>query len=250
MARGRGRPALDPEEKAARKAERDAKAAVHDWDARLPSEPEKRVELLDGLRRKQDDLAEQTKGIRDEIHVSGEIKRLTKVFGLRKPALNVKRIMDRLPSEEERTAVWHQVQMMASDCKWDSAPGLFDVDMIGRTAPEDGSIFDKTGAGEKQAAERGDDPGRARKRGGGPPAAPVDTGSLSTEPGGEAEQAFNAANAAAGMGDFRAEEADEPDVRARFMREQPDPEPVAKPARGKRKAPLEGADASGSYSLS
>ena len=202
---GRGRPKLTDDQK-----------AVNDWDARLPAEPERRCEILDGLRRKEETLREQTKEIRDEIHVSGEVKRLTSVFGIRKAAINVKRIIDKLGSPEEVTAVWHQVQMMASDFKWDSAPGLFDITTIGKTAPENGSIFDKTSSGEKQASERGDDPGRARKRGGkGAAPAPVDTGKLSDD---EALAVFEANKDKAPKPPGAADE-DEADLRPRFMRQ-------------------------------
>jgi hypothetical protein len=232
----RGRPRMSDEEKEAAKAAREASKAIHDWDARLPADPEKRSELIEVLVARTEKLSADLKELRDEAHISGDIKRLVDVFGLRKPAIKIAMIMEKLGSAEEQTAVFRQVLMIGSDRKWDSAPDLFDVAQVGTKAPEEGTIFDKTGAGEAVAAERGDDPGRANKRRGKgePPPAPVDTGALSPE---ETERRLREANAASGMAEV---ESNPEDLRPRFMREN---DPTGE-------GPLPGAgQTSGSYKL-
>jgi hypothetical protein len=92
----------------------------------------------------------------------------------------------RLPADDRSRAV-RQIKHLIARLPIDDQPEL-PLYEPGSVAADEGSIFDKTGAGEAQAAERGDDPGKAGKRKSAePPAAPKDTGALSPE---EAKAAF------------------------------------------------------------
>lgn len=229
----RGRPKLSEDEKARRKEQRLASSAAADWEARLPADPEKRRELFAELHRKRERVASAVKEIKDEVHVAGEVKMLKSVYGFRPETIRIDEIMSKLDPETQ-TAVWRQIQVRANDAKWDSAPGLFDISAVGATAPEQGSVFDKTASGERHDAERRDDPAKAGKRNGkGAEPKPAETPSMSMD---DAEKAFRA-NASKAPQPADPEEDDDKDLRPRHLQE------------NERQRGLEGADGEGTYRL-
>lgn len=188
MAR-RGRAPMSPEQKKAKKdriAADKAQALAANALAKLPSEKEQRDELfreLDAC------LSSQQSAAGD---VSAQKKRMHQVFGITKQAMQIRSILNKCP-DGVYEATMQQVQLFMADTnrpiqlsmKLEPGKGVAD---------DQGSIFDKTSAGEHVGAERGDDPGRASKRAGGPPPAPTPTPGIPLE---EAEAKFKAAGEAA-----------------------------------------------------
>jgi hypothetical protein len=221
----RGRPALDPEEKARRKEDRLASKFQGMADnalAKLPAEQSRRDELFaerDAIKSKQQEAAGD---------LSAHIKRMSEVFGLTKPAIRIRDILRKCRDGEYEATV-QQVKVLVEDMGRPFQLSMFEAKPGQGVAEDTGSLFDGTSAGERQAAERGDDPGRANKRAGGPPPAPVDTGKLSDE---EALARFEAANAA--KAGTSADDDGDPDLRPRFLQGQPDPEPEVKAPRRQR----------------
>jgi hypothetical protein len=64
---------------------------------------------------------------------------------------------------DDRSRAVRQIKHLIARLPIDDQPEL-PLYEPGSVAADEGSIFDKTGAGEAQAAERGDDPGKAGKR--------------------------------------------------------------------------------------
>lgn len=155
----RGRPRISPEAKAAKKerAEADkASALAANALAKLPAEKEKRDELWQEL----EALKSEASGVSGSI--SAQKKRMTEVFGITKAAMQIRAILNKCRAGEYEATV-EQVQLFMQDTnrpiqlsmKLEPGKGVAD---------DQGSVFDKTSAGEHVEAERGDDPGRARKR--------------------------------------------------------------------------------------
>lgn len=184
MAR-RGRPSLSPEQKKAKKerAEADkAQALASNALAKLPAEKEKRDELWQEL----DALIAEGQGVAGSI--SAQKKRMSEVFGITKVAMQIRKILNKCRSGEYEATV-EQVTLFMADT---NRPFQFSMKLEpGKGVADDqGSIFDKTAAGEQVGAERGDDPGRARKSSGGPPPAPTPTPGIPLD---EAEVKFKEA---------------------------------------------------------
>lgn len=237
MAR-RGRPPLSTEEKARRKEQKEAGKAQFQADnalAKMPAEEGRRNELFmerDAIIAKKQEAAGD---------LSSHMKRMQEVFGLTKPAIRIRDILRKCRDGEYEATV-QQVGILVRDMGRPFQLSMFSAEPGQGVKEDDRSVFDKTASGERTAAERGDDPGRARKRRGKgeAPAAPVDTGKLSEE---EALAKFEEAKAANPPGGATADEDDDADVRPRFMRQAED-EPDGPPP-----APLAGAEGSGSYKL-
>lgn len=166
MARGR-RPS-SPEQKAAKKeraAADKAEALAGNALAKLPAEKEKRDELWQEL----DALKSEASGVSGSI--SAQKKRMNEVFGITKAAMQIRAILNKCRAGEYEATV-QQVQLFMADT---NRPFQLSMSLEpGKGVADDqGSVFDKTGSGDKVAADRGDDPGRARKSVGGPPRAPA-----------------------------------------------------------------------------
>lgn len=163
----RGRPRLSPEAKAAKKekvAADKAAALAANALAKIPEEKERRDELW----RELDALIAEGQGVAGQI--SQQKKRMTEVFGITKPAMAIRKILNRCRDGEYEATV-EQVALFMRDT---NRPFQLSMKLEpGKGVQEDGgSVFDKTSAGENVSAERGDDPGRASKRRG-PPAPPA-----------------------------------------------------------------------------
>lgn len=239
---GRGRPKLSEEDKAARKEERELNAA-RDWGAKMPKDDEQRTEAFVILRANEQKLKDTTAKAKESVTEARD--RLTKQHGWHKAVIAFDALMEK-QSAGVRAMIWRQLKQRSKDAFWDTQFDMFDESGgVGEQGSDTGPVMDSANVGERQAAERGDDPGRARKRSGGPPPAPVDTGSLDNSPRGEAEKLFEAASKPKGDNVVTlkpnppaapADEEDERDLRARFMQPQEEPAPAPKAKRSRAKA--------------
>lgn len=184
----RGRPRLSPEAKSAKKerAEADkASALAANALAKLPAEKEKRDELWQEL----EALKSEASGVSGSI--SAQKKRMTEVFGITKAAMQIRAILNKCRAGEYEATV-EQVQLFMQDTnrpiqlsmKLEPGKGVAD---------DQGSVFDASHSGETVGAERGDDPGRARKSASAPPAPPPPSPAISLD---EARAKFEATKAA------------------------------------------------------
>lgn len=165
----RGRPRISPEAKAdkkARAAAAKAQALASNALAAIPQDKD----LRDEFWRELDSLTAEGKGIAGQI--SQHKKRGNELWKVTKQAMQIRAILMRCPDGVYEATV-EQVQLFMQDT---NRPIQLSMKLEpGKGVAEDeGSIFDKTSAGEHVEAERGDDPGRARKRSG-PPAPPAAT---------------------------------------------------------------------------
>lgn len=163
----RAHPRLSPEAKAAKKekaAADKAAALAANALAKIPEEKERRDELW----RELDALVAEGQGVAGQI--SHQKKRMTEVFGITKPAMAIRKILNKCRDGEYEATV-EQVALFMRDT---NRPFQLSMKLEpGKGVAEDeGSVFDKTNAGEHVGAERSDDPGRASKRRG-PPAPPA-----------------------------------------------------------------------------
>lgn len=100
-------------------------------------------------------------------------KRQAKLYKVEPKTLKMLNDVRGLP-DGRRQRVIRQFMFLVKQLGLDDQLDLFnDTAAAGGADPDEGSIFDKTGSGDKVSAERGDDPGRARKSVGGPPKAPA-----------------------------------------------------------------------------
>src|SRR5687767_13700803 len=163
MARPR-KAALTPEQRAERKdAKRKAAElnAARDWGAKMPADPQMRKDAFEVLRKAEAEVKQAQDWAKTEFDLDGCKRRLTEVHGWHKAVIVFDKQMAGL-SEGMRARVWRQLQRRAADAAWD-AQGEFDLEAAGKTTEDTGSVFDSTTAGEAQATERGDDPGRASR---------------------------------------------------------------------------------------
>jgi len=180
----RGRRSLTPEEKQQRKDSKNADKAQALADnalAKLPADKDRRNELW----RELDALRSEGHGVSGQI--SQHKKRMHEVFGVTKSAMQIRAILAKCKDGEYEATV-QQVQLFLDDM---GRPIQLSMNLEpGKGVAEDsGSVFDKSTSGERHDAERGDDPGRARRRSvpSGPPPAPSPAMPLD-----EAEAAFTA----------------------------------------------------------
>lgn len=169
------RPRMSPEAKAAKKeraAADKAAALAANALAKLPAEKEARDELW----RELDGLIAEGQGVAGSI--SAQKKRMQDVFGITKQAMQIRKILNAC-RDGVYEATCEQVQLFMADT---NRPFQLAMKLEpGKGVQEDGgSVFDKTSAGEHVEAERGDDPGRARKRSAAPPA-PTPTPNVGVE---------------------------------------------------------------------
>lgn len=165
-----------PEAKAAKKeraAADKAEALAANALAKLPAEKESRDELWQEL----DALKSEASGVSGSI--SAQKKRMTEVFGITKAAMQIRAILNKCRSGEYEATV-QQVQLFMADT---NRPFQLSMSLEpGKGVADDqGSVFDSSRSGETVAAERGDDPGRASKRRGPPPAPVVTTPNVGVE---------------------------------------------------------------------
>lgn len=164
----RGRPRTSPEAKAAKKAEKEAANAQNiaaDALSKIPEEPERVREFFDELRACKSE-ARSAAG-----NTSAQKKRMHEVFGIDPVTTAIIEKLESLKSGR-RECVIRQVRRLCEMLGLDAQLDLFNDNASGKTDPDEGSVFDRTGAGAAVGAERGDDPGRASKRRG-PPAPPA-----------------------------------------------------------------------------
>jgi len=184
----RGKPRLSPEQKAAKKeraAADKASALAANALAKLPAEKERRDELWQELE------ACKTASATAAGEMSAHKKRMTETFGITKAAIKIRGILDACKAGEYEATV-EQVTLFMQDT---NRPFQFSMKLEpGKGVADDqGSVFDKTGAGDHVAAERGDDPGRAQRRSGQPPAPAAPTPGIPLD---EAEAKFKEAKEA------------------------------------------------------
>lgn len=108
-------------------------------------------------------------------------KRQAKLYRVEPKALKMLNDVRGLP-DGRRQRVIRQFMFLVKQLGLDDQLDLFnDTAAAGGAEPEEGSVFDKTSSGDKVAAERGDDPGRASKRRGPPAPPPVTTPNVGVE---------------------------------------------------------------------
>lgn len=181
MARGRKR--KSDAQKAAEAQSRAADALV-----RLPQDKDARVALFSELDELKDAARDAANGVGEQK------KRMAKVFGLDPVAIQIIQKLRSLPTGR-REATIRQVRLAIDDFEMDAQLDLFLDDAApGGVEPDNGSVFDATASGERHDAERGDDPGRARKRQTKVPAPVEGTPGIPLD---EAERLFTEANKAA-----------------------------------------------------
>lgn len=167
---------LSPEQKTAKKeraAADKASALAANALAKIPAEKERRDELW----RELDTAVSAQQSAAGEV--SAQKKRMTEVFGITKEAMQIRKILNKCPDGVYQATV-EQVALFMQDTnrpiqlamKLEPGKGVQD---------DEGSVFDKTNAGDHVSAEHGDDPGRARKRSAAPPAAPAATPNVGVE---------------------------------------------------------------------
>jgi hypothetical protein len=234
----RGRKALSPEQREQRqeaKAAQKAEAVRAAGLAKLPAGPdgkERRNELF----RELDNLKKDAQGVSGEI--SAQKKRMEEVHGITKEAMKIRAILAGCKDGVFEATV-QQVALFMKDLDRPFQLDMFTGEAGQGVADDQGSVFDATDAGEAQAAERKDDPAKAsRRKSAEPPTAPQDTGSLAPD---EAQRAFekNKDKVVPLRGSATEELAAANAKDEEFLRGQRKP-----------KAPLEGADAPGSYAVS
>lgn len=166
----RPRKSLSPEQKNIKKerAEADkAQALASNALAKLPAEKEKRDELWQELE------ACKSASATAAGEMSAHKKRMTEVFGITKAAIKIRAILDACKAGEYEATV-QQITLFMKDT---NRPFQLSMPLEpGKGVQEDGgSVFDKSRSGETVGAERGDDPGRARRAQSAPPPAPTPT---------------------------------------------------------------------------
>ena len=134
------------------------------WDAQLPADPETRREAFREYHHRRAEQKRETENVKQSWNVNGAKKTLIKNHGWHKHVVAFVEKMEGV-TPEERAKIWRQLCVVEADFNWDPQRDLFDLAAVGKTtAPDEPSVFDATHAGETVGAERGDDPGRARKR--------------------------------------------------------------------------------------
>ena len=164
----RPRKSLSPEQKSVKKerAEADkAQALASNALAKLPAEKEKRDELWQELE------ACKSASATAAGEMSAHKKRMNEVFGITKPAIKIRAILDACKAGEYEATV-QQITLFMKDT---NRPFQLSMPLEpGKGVQEDeGSVFDRTRSGGTVSAERGDDPGRARRAQSAPPPAPT-----------------------------------------------------------------------------
>ncbi|TVR06664.1 MAG: hypothetical protein EA385_15210 [Salinarimonadaceae bacterium] len=151
----RGRPRKTEGQKQA-SAEAKAQDIAADALLKFPADQEVRKEQFENLRRLKSD-AQAAAG-----EISGAKKKMQDVYGIDSATIKIVEQLKAL-KDGRRECVIRQVQFFIKDFGLDSQLSLFDDGAVGNVEPDTGSVFDKTQSGKSQKAERGDDPGRARK---------------------------------------------------------------------------------------
>lgn len=165
------RPRLSPEAKATKKnrdAESNAQSMAADALLCFPADMEKqREEFVDLV----DQLTSAAKAAAADA--GAHKKRLVELYKVEPWVIGALKAIRKLgPGKRERAI--RQFVYLVKRLQYDAQLDLFNADAApGGAEPDQGSVFDKTGSGDKVSAERGDDPGRARKSAGGPPKAPA-----------------------------------------------------------------------------
>lgn len=165
------RPRLSPEAKAAKKnrdAVSNAQSMAADALLCFPADMEKqREEFVDLV----DQLTSAAKAAAADA--GAHKKRLVELYKVEPWVIGALKAIRKLgPGKRERAI--RQFVYLVKRFQYDAQLDLFNADAApGGAEPDQGSVFDSTGSGDKVSAERLDDPGRARKSVGGPPKAPA-----------------------------------------------------------------------------
>jgi hypothetical protein len=149
------------------------------------------IERLHHLTEREKELVAEAK---DEAGVKDHVKRLNKVFGVSKAALQIMKILDKVGKPGDRAAVLTQVGLLSKDV------GYTDKDLVslaeeaeataGQGQDEQGSVFDNTPTGSRQGGKDAQPQHVAEKPA---EAAPAPTPGLSYD---EIVKGFEDANAA------------------------------------------------------
>lgn len=112
------------------------------------------IERLHHLTEREKELVAEAK---DEAGVKDHVKRLNKVFGVSKAALQIMKILDKVGKPGDRAAVLTQVGLLSKDV------GYTDKDLVslaeeaeataGQGQDEQGSVFDNTPTGSRQGGK-------------------------------------------------------------------------------------------------
>lgn len=214
MARGAKKVAKTEDQK---KAERDRQIANR--SLRKPEKAEKRKELfvqLKSLEREAKDAS---------FEKSAHVKSMVETYGFHKHSVPIiKRMMELSPIE--RAYIFSDIVQARKDYGWDEEDAMFRA-LTNSGTEDQGSILDKTTAGEKLNATRADDPARAQKAQ--TPDAPTPAPSEPI-PLDEARKKFEAANRAAAAKGKGAVKAAEP-APAKEEKPAPAAKNKAKPAK-------------------
>lgn len=153
---------LSPEQQAERKKHKQATKAdqiAATALSKVPETKEKRDELFreaEALKKHQQELSGR---------ISQHRKRMTDVYGLHPKTIQLRQQILDLP-DGVYEAVCKQLKLVLEDAGRPFQLHLFEdySHEIGKLPPgDDAPLFDATTGGERTAAERGDDPGRARR---------------------------------------------------------------------------------------
>lgn len=164
---GRGRPKLSEDEKARRKEAKESRLAgiiAENALAKMPAERDKRNELF----AERDDLVEEKKAIGGKL--SAQNKRMSEVFGLTKPAIKIRDILEKCRDGVYEATV-QQVKILVEDMNRPFQLSMFQGTPGQGGSEAAGTVFDSTSAGAatKHMKQRGPNEKDL-------PPAPVDTG--------------------------------------------------------------------------
>jgi hypothetical protein len=135
-----------------------AQNAAADALLQFPADPEKIREEFINIPSRLKSAAQSAAG-----EMGSHKKRLQELYRVDPVVLPMVARLQSLPAGRQ-AAAWRQLAYLARVLSIDPQLDLFNDSAVGQVEPDNGSVFDKTGSGERHAAERGDDPGRARRR--------------------------------------------------------------------------------------
>lgn len=123
----------------------------------MPRDSTARREEIERLHHLQDREKELVAEAKDEAGVKEHVKRLHKVFGVSKAALQIMKILDKVGKPGDRAAVLTQVGLLSKDV------GYTDKDLVslaqeaeataGQGQDDQGSVFDNTPTGSRQGGK-------------------------------------------------------------------------------------------------
>lgn len=178
-----GRKRLSDAEKARRTQEKEDRAAQNRASAaveRFPEDKEKRLELF----QERDALVTESHGVSGKV--SAHQKRMREVFGHHPMAVKIRDAMLKA-RPGEREAIVAQVRLMLEDAGCEVQFDLFHSQPGKASEQDNGSVFDRGAAGERQGQEQ-PDPARAQRAAAEKAPEPTPTPGIPLD---EAEKAFS-----------------------------------------------------------